>query len=66
MAEFDPKRREELTSLYDLPCPKHGNHSLDPAPNDDLPNSTEFDFICPQGYLFQGSEVLEAVLTDGT
>ena len=62
MAELSSDKREELVQKFDVPCPMHSNHSLQPAPNEDMPNGQDYDFRCPRGYLFNASDVLEDVL----
>lgn len=64
MAELSPEKRENLCRVYEVPCPKHGSHSLAPAPNEDMPNGNDYDFRCPRGYLFNASDVMEGLLGD--
>ena len=65
MAELSPDKREELVRKYDVPCPRHSHHSLQSAPNEDMPNGNDYDFRCPSGFLYNASDVLENVLGGG-
>jgi hypothetical protein len=56
MADLQEDARAELASQYDCPKCRSGGE-LSAAPNDDMPNAGEYDFLCTCGRLYNLTDV---------